>query len=168
MLTKFKILVFVEFLGFPSVGNGSHLLPGRHCSWSNSYHPEPPSMMWPNSPAMVNGIYAARPSAQLHGLPTAHTLNNTGVPVINYHVGSAPTVNPSLWDRRHAYGGESPKASSFHPGSLGSMRGSSNFPYSMELKSRNIFPYVGENCIELTLSLKKCRTAIASLKVPSI
>ncbi|KAB2043497.1 hypothetical protein ES319_D01G021700v1 [Gossypium barbadense] len=107
--------------GFPSAGNGSHL-PGRHCSWSNSYHPEPPSMMWPNSPSMVNGIYAARPSAQLHGLPTAHTLN-TGVPVINYHVGSAPTVNPSLWDRRHAYGGESPKASSFHLGSLGSMRG---------------------------------------------
>ncbi|MBA0758853.1 hypothetical protein Gotri_021815 [Gossypium trilobum] len=126
--------------GFPSAGNGSHL-PGRHCSWSNSYHPEPPSMMWPNSPSMVNGIYAARPSAQLHGLPTAHTLN-TGVPVINYHVGSAPTVNPSLWDRRHAYGGESPKASSFHLGSLGSMRGSSNFPHSKELKSRNIFPYV--------------------------
>ncbi|MBA0791725.1 hypothetical protein Gohar_016290 [Gossypium harknessii] len=126
--------------GFPSAGNGSHL-PGLHCSWSNSYHPEPPSMMWPNSPSMVNGIYAARPSAQLHGLPTAHTLN-TGVPVINYHVGSAPTVNPSLWDRRHAYGGESPKASSFHLGSLGSMRGSSNFPHSKELKSRNIFPYV--------------------------
>ncbi|KAG8502132.1 hypothetical protein CXB51_000262 [Gossypium anomalum] len=121
--------------GFPSAGNRSHLLPGRHCSWSNSYHPEPPSMMWPNSPSMVNGIYAARPSAQLHGLPTAHTLN-TGVPVINYHVGSAPTVNPSLWDPRHAYGGESPKASSFHPGSLGSMRGSSNFPHSTELKSR--------------------------------
>ncbi|KAK8648123.1 hypothetical protein V6N13_128885 [Hibiscus sabdariffa] len=103
--------------GFRSAGNGSHLLPGHHYSWSNSYHPEPPSTMWPNSPPLVNGIYAAHPTAQLHGLPTTHMLN-PGVPIINYHVGSAPTVNPSLWDRQHAYGGESP-TTGFPPGSLG-------------------------------------------------
>ncbi|GMJ09900.1 hypothetical protein HRI_004659200 [Hibiscus trionum] len=107
--------------GFRSAANGSPLIPGHHYSWSNTYHPEPPSTMWPNSPPLINGIYAAHPIAQLHGLPTAHTLN-PGVPIINYHVGSAPTVNPSLWDRRHAYGGESPNTG-FHPGSLGSMRG---------------------------------------------
>ncbi|XP_039001756.1 protein MEI2-like 4 [Hibiscus syriacus] len=107
--------------GFRSAGNGSHLLPGHSYSWSNSYQPEPPSMTWPNSPPLVNGIYAAHPKAQLDGLPTTHSLN-TGVPIINYHVGSAPTVNPSLWDWRHAYGDESANTC-FHPGSLGSMRG---------------------------------------------
>ncbi|KAK8622417.1 hypothetical protein V6N13_117334 [Hibiscus sabdariffa] len=102
--------------GFRSAGNGSHLLPGHPYSWSNSYHPEPPSMTWPNSPPLVNGIYATHPTARLHGVPTTHTLN-TGVPIINYHVGSAPTVNPSLWDRRHAYGGES-RNIGFYPGPL--------------------------------------------------
>ncbi|XP_039026720.1 protein MEI2-like 4 [Hibiscus syriacus] len=90
--------------GFRSARNGRHLLPRHHYPWSNSYNPEPPSTMWPNSPPIVNGIYAAHPTAQLHGLPTTHTLN-PGVPIINYHVGSAPTVNPSLWDRQHTYGG---------------------------------------------------------------
>ncbi|KAK8706502.1 hypothetical protein V6N13_050064 [Hibiscus sabdariffa] len=103
--------------GFRSAGNGNHLLPGHHYSWSNSYHPEPPSTMWPNSPPLVNGIYSAHPTAQLHALPTTHTLNPS-VPIINYHVGSAPTVNPSIWERRHAYGGESP-TTGFHPGALG-------------------------------------------------
>ncbi|XP_039038530.1 protein MEI2-like 4 [Hibiscus syriacus] len=109
--------------GFRSAGNGRHLLPGQSYSWSNSYQPEPPSMTWPNSPPLVNGIYAAHPTAQLHGLPTAHSLNTgVSVPTINYHVGSAPNVKPSLWDQRHAYGGESSNTC-FQPGSLGSMRG---------------------------------------------
>ncbi|KAE8662316.1 MEI2-like 4, putative isoform 2 [Hibiscus syriacus] len=103
--------------GFRSAENGRHLLPGHHYSWSNYYNPEPPTMMWPNSPPLVNGVYAAHSTAQLHLLPTTHTLNPC-VPVINYHVGSAPTVNPSLWDRRHAYGGEFPNAG-FHQASLG-------------------------------------------------
>ncbi|KAL7249486.1 hypothetical protein ACSBR1_011645 [Camellia fascicularis] len=29
----------------------------------------------------------------------------------NHHVGSAPSVNPSLWERRHTYSGESPNVS---------------------------------------------------------
>ncbi|XWS54085.1 hypothetical protein CRYUN_Cryun10bG0058600 [Craigia yunnanensis] len=138
--------------GFPSAGNGSHLLPGHHYSWSNSYHPQPPSIMWPNSPSLVNGICAAHPTAWLYGLPT-HMLN-TGVPIHNHHVGSAPTVNPSRWDRQHAYGGESPEASAFHPGSLGSMRGSNNLPHSMEFISHNIFPHVDGKCMELSMSRK--------------
>ncbi|XVE66093.1 hypothetical protein DITRI_Ditri08aG0053100 [Diplodiscus trichospermus] len=134
--------------GFPSAGNGSHFRPGYHFSWSNSYQPQPPSLMWPNSPSLVNGICAAYPTARLHDLPT-HMLS-TGVPIYNHRVGSAPTVNPSLWDRRHAYGGKSPEASTFHPGSLGSMRGSN----SMEFIYHNIFPHVGGNCMELSVSQK--------------
>ncbi|XVF02130.1 hypothetical protein REPUB_Repub04eG0149400 [Reevesia pubescens] len=139
--------------GFPSTGNRSHLLPVHHYSWSNSYHPQPPNMMWPNSPSLVNGI--SHPIAHFHGLPRAPShLLNTGLPMNNHHVGSAPTVNPSLWDRRHAYAGESPEVSAFHPGSLGSMRGSNNLSYSMEFISHNIFPHVGGNCMDLSMSQK--------------
>lgn len=109
-------------------------------------------MLWSNSPSLANGIVAVHPPAQLHGLPT-HMLN-TGVPINNHHVGSAPTIYPSLWDRRHAYGGESPEASTFHPGSLGSMRGSNNLPRSVEFIPHNIFPRVGGNCMELSISQK--------------
>ncbi|XWS68739.1 hypothetical protein CRYUN_Cryun04dG0117600 [Craigia yunnanensis] len=141
--------------GFPSTGSGSHLLPGHHYSWSSSYHPQPPSMMWPNSPSLVNGICAAHPTTQFRGLPraTSHMLN-TGVPINNHHVGSAPTVDPSFWDRRHAYAGESPEASTYHPGSLGSMRGANNLSHSMEFVSHNIFPHVGGNCMDLSMSQK--------------
>ena len=112
-------------------------------------------MMWPNSPSLVNGICAAHPTTWFHGFPRApsHMLK-TGVPINNHHVESAPTVNPSLWDRQHAYAGESPEASAFHPGSLGSMRGSNNLPHSMEFISHNIFPHVGGNCMELSMSQK--------------
>ncbi|XP_022726400.1 LOW QUALITY PROTEIN: protein MEI2-like 4 [Durio zibethinus] len=139
--------------GFPSAGNVSHLLPGHHYSWSNSYH-QPPSMMWPNSPSLVTGTCGAHPTARLHGLPRApsHILN-VGVPINNSHVGSAPTVTP-LWDRRHAYAGESPEASTFRPGSLGSMRGANNLSHSMEFVPHNIFPYVGGNCMDVSVSQK--------------
>ncbi|XP_021284513.1 protein MEI2-like 4 isoform X2 [Herrania umbratica] len=140
--------------GFPSPGNGSQR-PGHHYAWSNSYHPQPPGVMWPNSPSLVNGICAAHPTAQLHGLPRVPShMMNTGLPINNHHVGSAPTVNPSFWDRRHAYAGESPETSTFHPGSLGCMRGSNNSPHSMELISHNIFPHVGGNFVDLSISQK--------------
>lgn len=71
----------------------------------------------------------------------------------NHHVGSAPVVNPSVWDRRHAYSGESPEASGFHPGSLGAVRISSS-PHSMEFLSHNMFPHVSGNCMDLPISSK--------------
>ncbi|XWS63482.1 hypothetical protein CRYUN_Cryun06bG0101400 [Craigia yunnanensis] len=153
--------------GFPSAGNGSHLLPGHHYSWSNSYHPQPPSMMWPNSPYLVNGTCDAHPTTWFHGFPRApsHMLK-TGVPINNHHVGSAPTVNPSLWDRRHAYGGESPEASTFYPGSLGSMRGANNLSYSMEFISHNIFPHVGGNCMDLSISQKNVELQLLHPRSP--
>ncbi|KAF3430907.1 hypothetical protein FNV43_RR25637 [Rhamnella rubrinervis] len=139
---------------FGSAGNGSCPLPGHHYTWSNSYHPQPPAMMWPNSPSFLNGICAAHPPPRLHGFPGApsHILSPT-LPMNNHHVGSAPVVNPSVWDRRHAYAGESPEASGFHPGSLGTMR-ISNSPHSMEFLSHNIFPHVGGNCMDLPVPSK--------------
>ncbi|PON54798.1 Splicing factor-like protein [Parasponia andersonii] len=139
---------------FGSAGSGSSL-PGHQFTWSNnSYHPQPRGMMWPNSPTFVNGICAAHPQQRVHGLPRApsHMLN-PGLPLSNHPVGSAPVANPSLWDRRHSFAGESPEASGFHNGSLGSMR-ISNSPHSLEFVSHNIFPHVGGNCIDLPIPSK--------------
>ncbi|KAF8390746.1 hypothetical protein HHK36_025273 [Tetracentron sinense] len=133
---------------FGSSGNGSGPLQGHHYVWgnSNSYHP--PSLMWPNSPSFINGVHALTPP-QLHGLPRApsHMLN-TVLPIHHHHVGSAPAVNHSLWDRRCAYAGESPESSCFHPGSLGSMGYSSSSLLPLELASHNIFPHGGGNCMD--------------------
>ncbi|KAH7516812.1 hypothetical protein FEM48_Zijuj10G0174400 [Ziziphus jujuba var. spinosa] len=139
---------------FGSAGNSSCPLPGHHFTWSNAYHSQPQGMMWPNSPSFMNGICAAHPPTRLHAVPRApsHILNST-LSMSNHHVGSAPVVNPSLWDRRHAYVGESPEASGFHPGSLGNMR-ISNSPHSIEFLSHNIFPHVGGNCIDMSISSK--------------
>ncbi|XP_043707545.1 protein MEI2-like 4 isoform X4 [Telopea speciosissima] len=140
---------------FGSAGNGSCPLHGHHYMWSNSnsYHPPPAPMMWPNSPSFVNGVHS-RPPAQLHGVARApsHILN-TVLPIHHHHhVGSAPAVNPSIWERRHTYAGESPDGSSFHPGSLGSMgfSGSSNL-HPLEHASHNVF-HVGGNCIDPSIS----------------
>ncbi|RWV95489.1 hypothetical protein GW17_00041876, partial [Ensete ventricosum] len=64
-----------------------------------------------------------------------------------HHVGSAPQVNPSLWDRRHGYAGDFTDPHSFHPGSVGSM-GFSDSPqlHPLELASRGIFPHATGNC----------------------
>ncbi|KAI3467807.1 hypothetical protein Pfo_024470 [Paulownia fortunei] len=139
---------------FGSSGNGSCPPPGRHYMWSNSHHPQPQAVLWPSSPSFVNGIGAAHPQ-QLHAVPRApsHILNAL-LPLNNHHVGSAPSVNPSLWDRRHAYAGESPDATVFHPGSLGNMRISGNSPHPLEFVPHNIFPRTGGNCMDVPIPSK--------------
>uniref|UniRef100_A0A2K2B821 RRM domain-containing protein n=1 Tax=Populus trichocarpa TaxID=3694 RepID=A0A2K2B821_POPTR len=137
---------------FGSARNGSCSRPGHHYTWGNSYHHQPPGMIWPNSPSFVNGISVAHPGPRLHGPPRAPPpMLNPVLPINNQHVGSVPAVNPSLWDRQHAYAGESPDASGFHPCSLGSMRISNNSLHSMEFLSPKMFPHVGGNCLELPM-----------------
>ncbi|XP_011020887.1 PREDICTED: protein MEI2-like 4 isoform X3 [Populus euphratica] len=137
---------------FGSARNGSCSRPGNHYTWGNSYHHQPPGMIWPNSPSFVNGISVAHPGPRLHGPPRVPpSMLNPVLPINNQHVGSVPAVNPSLWDRQHAYAGESPDASSFHPCSLGSMRISNNSLHSMEFLSPKMFPHVGGNCLELPM-----------------
>ena len=123
--------------------------------WNNSHQPQSPGMMWLNSPSFVNGIGTAHPPPRLPGLPRAPShLLNTMLSINNHHVGSAPTVNPSIWDRRHTYAGESSDASGFHPGSLGSMRISNNSLHPLEFAPHSIFPSVGGNCIDLSIAAK--------------
>lgn len=138
---------------FGSTGNVNCPLPGHHYAWNNSFHPQPPGMMWPNSPSYVNGISAAHTPQRMHGLPRApsHMLNSA-MPINNHHVGSAPGAN-SIWDRRQAYAGESPEASGFHPGSLGNMRIPNNSPHSLEF-AHNMFPHVGGHSMDLSIPHK--------------
>ncbi|XP_077212120.1 MEI2-like protein 1 isoform X2 [Tasmannia lanceolata] len=143
---------------FGSSGNASCPLHGQHYVWSNSnsyHHPHPPGpMTWTNLPSFVNGFHAQPPN-QMHGLPRApsHMLNTMLPLPHHHHVGSAPTVNPSLWDRRHGYARDSAEASTFHPGSLESMRFSGNAAlHPLELASHNIYPHVNGNCMDPSIS----------------
>ncbi|XP_030938118.1 protein MEI2-like 1 isoform X2 [Quercus lobata] len=136
---------------FGSSGNGSCPLHGHHYAWknSNSYQQHPSSpVIWGNSPSFVDGVPAHR-LPQMPGFPggSPQLLNMSPV---HHHVGSAPAVNTSLWDRRHTYLGESPEASSFHLGSLGSM----GFPRSSQLHHIDISPHstfshIGGNCADM-------------------
>ncbi|KAK4488723.1 hypothetical protein RD792_004503 [Penstemon davidsonii] len=132
---------------FGSSGNGSCPPPGRHYIWSsNSHHPQSQGIAWPNSPSFAH-------PQQLHAVHRApsHMLNAALVPLNNHHVGSAPSLNHAIWERRHAYAGESsPDATVFHPGSLGNnMRISGN-----SFVPHNIFPQTGGNCMDLPISSK--------------
>ncbi|GMP57436.1 hypothetical protein CsSME_00021537 [Camellia sinensis var. sinensis] len=131
---------------FGSSRNGS-CSPGHHYIWSNSNNPpQPQGMMWPN------GVCTTHPPPRLHAFPRAPShMMNTLLPMNNHHVGSAPSVNPSLWERRHTYSGESPDASGFHRGSLGNMRISGNSLHHLEFIPQNMFPSVGGNCMDLPI-----------------
>ncbi|KAJ6761033.1 RNA RECOGNITION MOTIF-CONTAINING [Salix purpurea] len=115
---------------FGSPGTGSSTLPGHHYVWKNSksgqQHPSN-AMIWSNSPSFVNGVHAHH-VPHMPGFARGHTvmLNSAPAP---HHIGSAPAVNPSLWDRRHTFSGESPEASNFH---LGALR-SSGLPTSPQM-----------------------------------
>ncbi|XP_061956371.1 protein MEI2-like 1 isoform X1 [Populus nigra] len=135
-----------------SPGAGSCSLPGHHYVWKNSksgqQHPSS-GMIWPNSPSFVNGVHAHH-LPHMPGFPRGRAvmLNSAPAP---HHIGSAPAVNPSLWEMQHTFSGESPDTSSFHLGSLGSVGfpGSSP-PHPVEIASHNIFSHVGRSCMDMT------------------
>ncbi|PWA88463.1 protein MEI2-like 4 [Artemisia annua] len=125
---------------FGHSGNGNGSPVNHHYMWNHSHHqPQPHNMMWPNSPSLMNGVSNA------HSLPRGPShMANTFMHINNHHVGSAPSVNPSIWDRRQSYAGESPDTSVFHPGSLGNMRVPGNSPHPLDFVSHNIFPRMGD------------------------
>ncbi|GAB2289343.1 hypothetical protein Dimus_023648 [Dionaea muscipula] len=102
------------------------------------------SLFWANWPSITNGDHAHFP-AWLPGFPSVpHLVMNTGSPIHQHQVGSAPIINASTWDRQQAYAGESLQASSFLPGSIGSV----GFPgcspsHPLEVSSYNFFPHGG-------------------------
>jgi hypothetical protein len=135
-------------------GSGSLPLRGQHLMWNNSnnFHHHPNSaVIWPNPVSFVNNV-PSRPPTQVHGLPRppSHMLENVS-PVHHHHVGSAPAINPSVWDRRYGYAGDLTEAPSFHPGSVGSI----GFPGSPQLhpvELNNIFSQTRGNCMDPAVS----------------
>ena len=139
---------------FSSIGDESYALrPPHHYMWNNS--PKPHGMMWSNSPSYVNGICSPQHLQKLHTIDRSpYHMLNTNLPINTHQVGSAPSVDPSLWDRRPVYAGEFPDASYFQPGSLGNMRITSNSQHPLEFASPNIFPGFGGNCLDLPIASK--------------
>ncbi|XP_057728407.1 protein MEI2-like 1 isoform X2 [Arachis stenosperma] len=140
---------------FNAVGNGSRPPQGLYHMWNNSnLHQQPPSnaMLWHKTPpSFING--AGAPGVpQMPGFPRTppHVLRSSQ---IDHHVGSAPVVTASPWERQPSYLGESPEASSFRMGSLGStgFHGSWQM-HPPDLSSRNMFSHVGGNSTELSSS----------------
>ncbi|XP_020246052.1 protein MEI2-like 4 isoform X3 [Asparagus officinalis] len=141
-----------SFEAFGAPGNGSCPVHGNQYFLNNSKAYPPHSagpMIWGTSPSFMNSVPSHLPPP-LHGIPrTPSHMLNTILPLHTHHVGSAPAVNPSLWERRQPYVGDSPDASTFHPGSLGSMGFSGSSPmHPLELAAHNIFPHSGGNCVD--------------------
>ncbi|CAM0904839.1 unnamed protein product [Alopecurus aequalis] len=132
-----------EALGFSRTG--SFPLHGHQVAWNNSnnsqHHTSSP-MPWPNPGPFVNNM-PSRPPTQVHGISRASRMPESALGV-NHHVGSAPAVNASIWDRRNGYAGEMMEAPSFHPGSVGSM-GFSGSPRLHQLELTSMFPQNGGN-----------------------
>ena len=113
----------------------------RNNSSSSQHHTSSP-MPWPNSGPFINNI-PSRPPMQVHGISRASRMPENALGV-NHHVGSAPAVNTSIWDRRNGYAGELMEAPSFHPGSVGSM-GFSGSPRLHQSELTSMFPQNGGN-----------------------
>ncbi|XP_042440508.1 protein MEI2-like 4 isoform X3 [Zingiber officinale] len=110
------------------------------------------TMSWSNSPPFIGSI-PARQSSHIHGISGAQPqMLNTVFP-LHHHVGSAPAVNPSLWDRRLAYSGDSMEPLVFHPESLGN-KGLASIPQleSLPPSSCNFFPHSCGNCFNSCIS----------------
>jgi len=141
-----------EALGFSRTG--SFPLHGHQLARSNSnnlhqQHSSP--MLWPSTGPFTNNV-SSRQLMQVHGISRAplRMLENT-IPMNHQHVGSAPAVNPSIWDRRHGYAGEMMEAPGFNPGSVGSM----GFPGSThlhQLETNGMFPHSGGTFMDPALS----------------
>ncbi|XP_066347111.1 protein MEI2-like 4 isoform X2 [Miscanthus floridulus] len=141
-----------EALGFSRTG--SCPLHGHQLARSNSnnLHQQPSCpILWPSTGPFTNNV-PSRQLMQVHGISRAplHMLENT-IPMNHQHVGSAPAVNPSIWDRRHGYAGEMMEAPGFHPGSVGSM----GFPGSThlhQLETNGVFPHNGGTFMDPAMS----------------
>ncbi|KAK7282133.1 hypothetical protein RIF29_10701 [Crotalaria pallida] len=136
---------------FNAGGNGTRPQHGLYHMWNSSnLHQQHPSnaMIWQKTPSFVNGAGAAC-IPQMPSFPGTppHMLRATHV---DHHVGSAPVVTASPWETQRSYLGESPEASGFRLGSLGSAGFHGTWQlHPSDFSSRNIFSHVGGNGTEL-------------------
>ncbi|XP_020261205.1 protein MEI2-like 4 isoform X2 [Asparagus officinalis] len=120
--------------------NGSCPVDSHGYIWNNSrYLHHPSSMAWKNLSPFMDSIPVQ--SHQPHVLTRAPSHIAESVSPYQ-HVGSAPNVEPFLWNRRRSFTGD---ATVFHPNSLGTTGYPSFSP--LELASHKIFHHAGGNCI---------------------
>ena len=147
--------------GMNSTGNMAEFNPGGNGSlphhqlyhmWnSSSLRQQSPSnaLVWQKTPSFVNGAPGLPQMPNFPGSP-AHVLRASHM---DHHIGSAPVVTGSPWERQHSYLGESPDASGFRLGSLGN----AGFHGSWQLRppdlSCNMFSHIGGNGNDLTSSV---------------
>lgn len=150
-MSVYEICFILEFR--PS-GNGS--LPNHqlyHMWNSSNLRQQSPSnaVVWQKTPSFANGACApCLPQMPSFPRSPAHVLRASH---IDHHVGSAPVVTGSLWERQHSYLGESPDASGFRLGSLGNAGFHGSWQLHPPDLSCNMFSHVGGNGNELTSSV---------------
>ncbi|KAK7358714.1 hypothetical protein VNO77_00652 [Canavalia gladiata] len=137
---------------FNAGGNGIRPHHGRYHMWNNTnLHQQPSSstLLWQKTPSFVNGTSTpCLPQMSSFARTPPHMMRT---PHIDHHVGSAPVVTATPWERQNSYLGESPDASGFRLGSLGSggFHGSWQL-HPLDFPSHNMFSHVGGNGTELT------------------
>ena len=134
------------------MGNGSCRLHGRQLFTNNSVSYQrcaPGPMIWSNSLSYVDSI-PPQHRQHMHGLPRAPSpVISPAMPLLHHHVGSAPTVKPSIWDMAHVFSGDSADATTLHPGSLGTLAFSgSSLLRPLKFASQNIFPHSNGNHVD--------------------
>ncbi|KAL2342826.1 hypothetical protein Fmac_004111 [Flemingia macrophylla] len=136
---------------FNAGGNGVSPHHGLYHMWNGSSLQQQPSsspVLWQKTSSFVND--ACPP-----GLPQMSSFARTPPHMLrtlhmDHHVGSAPVVTASPWERQNSYLGGSPEASGFRLGSLGSggFHGSWQFR-PLDFPSHSVFSHVGGNGTEL-------------------
>ncbi|KAL6652802.1 hypothetical protein ACP70R_011727 [Stipagrostis hirtigluma subsp. patula] len=131
-----------EAIGLSRTGSCLHHGHQLRRSNSNNFHCQSSSpILLPRTGPFISNM-PSRSSTQVHGISRALPGMLENIIPVNHHVGSAPAVNPSIWDRRHGYAGEMVEAPGFHPGSAGSM-GFPGSPHLRQLESNSMFPHTG-------------------------
>ncbi|XP_012572206.1 protein MEI2-like 1 isoform X2 [Cicer arietinum] len=134
-----------EFNGGGLSGNGMRPHHGLNQMWSNpNFHQQPSSspVLWQKTPSFVNG--GAPGLSQMSSFARTPPHHMLRTPQMDHHVGSAPVVTASPWERKNSYLGESPEASGFH-GSW-QMRPTDFSPHN------KMFSHVGGTGVELSSS----------------
>ena len=143
----------LEFNGGGSLGNGIHTQHGVSHMWRGSnLHQQASSnnMLWQKSPSFGNNA-PGLPQMSSFARTPPHMLRTQQ---LDHHVGSAPVVTASPWERKNSYLGESLDASGFHLGSPGNgaFHGSWQMRPMDFSSHNNMFSHVGGKSIELSSS----------------
>lgn len=136
-----------------SSGNRNHPNHGLYQMWNDSNFPQQPRpspMLWRKTPFVSGSCSPCLPQIPSFPRTPPHMLRASN---IDHHVGSAPVVTASPWERQHSYLSKSPESSGFQIGSLGT----TGFPgtwqlHPPEFSSHNMFSHVSGNGLDLPLN----------------